>query len=142
MRLTNFVGEMASAPGLLPSNAPDIIREAAKSPLGILALIILLVAVLAIRFFPPKKSSEKTRALIFGMIFVGVLMFGFAISKSLSGPDIFRVKVVVLNPQGVPAEDTKVWSSLGGEGKRVAGGWEFDIPGSVAPLNRTLDIYA
>jgi hypothetical protein len=130
------------AQGLLPSNTPDIIREAAKSPLGILALIVLLVAILAIRFFPPKKSSEKIRGWMFALIFAGVLMFGFAISRSLDLPDLYRVKVIVLDVQGLPVETAKVWSAFGGEGKKVSGGWEFDIPGSAMPVDKTLDVYA
>jgi len=66
-----------SMTGQLSSNTVDIIREAAKSPLGILALVVILIATLAIRFFPPKKSSERVRVAIFGLIFAGVLLFGY-----------------------------------------------------------------
>jgi hypothetical protein len=131
-----------SITGQLPSNTVDVIREAAKSPLGILALIVILVATLAIRFFPPKKSSERVRAAIFSLIFAGVLLFGYSISTSLKTPDIFRVKVIVLNTEGMPTEDARVWSSLGGEGKRISGGWEFDIASSAVPADKALDIYA
>jgi len=131
-----------SMTGQLSSNTVDIIREAAKSPLGILALVVILIATLAIRFFPPKKSSERVRVAIFGLIFAGVLLFGYTISTSLKAPDIFRVKVIVLSPEGMPTEDARVWSSLGGEGKKVSGGWEFDIASSTMPVEKTLDIYA
>jgi len=42
----------------------------------------------------------------------------------------------------MPTEDARVWSSLGGEGKKVSGGWEFDIASSTMPVEKTLDIYA
>jgi hypothetical protein len=34
---------------------------------------------------------------------------------------IYRVRVTVLDPAQVPVEDAKVWSSMGGEPKKVAG---------------------
>lgn len=60
-------------------NFPEIIREAATSPLGILALIILLLVFLAVLFFG--KSSEKVRLTIWFAAFGGALLFGFAIVR-------------------------------------------------------------
>ena len=41
---------------------------------------------------------------------------------------LYRVRVTVLNPQQQPINDAKVTSSMGGEPKKVEGGWQFDIP--------------
>lgn len=57
--------------------APQILEAAAKSLLGIFALMILCVSVLG--YFLFRKSSEKTRIAIFVLMFVGVSFFGFAI---------------------------------------------------------------
>lgn len=62
----------------------EIIREAATSPLGILALIVLLLGSLAVVFFG--KSSEKARLTVWGMAFGGALLFGFAILSAEQGP--------------------------------------------------------
>ena len=35
-----------------------------------------------------------------------------------------------------------VWSSMGGEPKKVAGGWQFDIPSESKPTDGNLTIYA
>jgi hypothetical protein len=58
-------------------NFPEIIKEAAQNPLGIAALIILVVSVIAISFF--SKASEKTRIIVFICIIIGFLGFGLAI---------------------------------------------------------------
>lgn len=60
------------------SNAPDIIREASQSPLGVLSLMILVLAVLGVLFF--RRASERTRVTIFVLMFLGVASFGIAIS--------------------------------------------------------------
>lgn len=54
-------------------------------------------------------------------------------NTSFRPPAIYRVRVTVIDPQRVPVEDAKVWSTVGGEPKKVAGGWQFDIPGASLP---------
>lgn len=58
-------------------NAPKIIGEASKSPLGLFALMILVLAVLGFFFF--RKALERTRIAIFMLMFTGVVSFGIAI---------------------------------------------------------------
>jgi len=55
---------------------------------------------------------------------------------------IYRVRVTVVDPDQRPVEDAKVWSSMGGEPKKVAGGWQFDIPSSSKPKDGKLTIFA
>jgi hypothetical protein len=55
---------------------------------------------------------------------------------------IYRVRVTVVGPQGTPVDDAKVWSSMGGEPKKVAGGWQFDIPAASRPANGKLTVWA
>jgi hypothetical protein len=55
---------------------------------------------------------------------------------------IYRVRATVVDPQQIPVDDAKVWSSMGGEPKRVAGGWQFDIPKASRPRDGKLTIYA
>jgi hypothetical protein len=57
-----------------------IIREAASSPLGVLALIVLVLSSLAVVFFG--KSSEKARMTVWSMMFVGALLFGFTMLRA------------------------------------------------------------
>jgi len=68
--------------GKLIQSAPDIIGQAAKSPLGIFALMILALSVLGFAFF--RRSSERTRAAMFVLMFVGVAAFGYATFRTAS----------------------------------------------------------
>lgn len=67
----------------LAEHAPAIIAEAAKSPLGILALLCLLLAVLTYLFF--RRSSDKIKIVIFIPLFCGVCGFAFAVLQSPVG---------------------------------------------------------
>lgn len=64
----------------------------------------------------------------------------FRISSERTG--LYRVRITVLGPQQIPIEDAKVWSSLGGEPKRVSAGWEFDIPAALKPANGKVTVFA
>lgn len=57
-------------------NLPAIIEMAAKSLLGLLALMIIALSILGFFFF--RKASEKTRIGIFVLMFCGVVLFCFA----------------------------------------------------------------
>ena len=63
-------------------SAPEIIGQAAKSPLGIFALMILALSVLGFVFF--RQSSERTRTAIFALMFIGVAAFGYATFRTAS----------------------------------------------------------
>jgi len=58
------------------------------------------------------------------------------------GPDVYRLRVTVVGPQGQLVEDAEVRSSVGGEQKRVSGGWEMDIPVGGLPADRKVIVYA
>ncbi len=53
--------------------APKIIREAARSPLGLLALVVLALAVLAFLFF--HSATEMARLVIFSALLLGAALF-------------------------------------------------------------------
>jgi len=55
---------------------------------------------------------------------------------------IYRVRVTVVDPHETPVEDARVWSSVGGEPKKISGGWQFDIPSASVPANGRLIVYA
>ena len=55
---------------------PDIIKAAAQSQLGILALLVVALAILAYIFFA--KARVKIRVGIFVLLFAGVVGFGIA----------------------------------------------------------------
>jgi hypothetical protein len=79
-----------------------------------------------------------------GAIAVALINGWFGNGKTNPTPDsgLYRVRVTVINPQNVPVEDAKVWSSFGGEPKKVAGGWQFDIPAASKPQDSRVIFYA
>lgn len=63
----------------------EIIAEASKSPLGIFALMILVVSGLAVTYF--RKAQLRVRVSIFILIFAGVVAYAISLSQMLDdGP--------------------------------------------------------
>jgi hypothetical protein len=60
----------------------------------------------------------------------------------LNSYGIYRVRVVVLDDRQMPANDAKVTCSVGGEVKKVEGGWECDIPSKTRPADGKMQMYA
>jgi hypothetical protein len=61
---------------------PNIIGEAAKSPLGLFALMIITLSIVGFFFF--RDSSEGTRTGMFVLMFIGVVSFGAATFRTTS----------------------------------------------------------
>jgi len=61
---------------------PAIIEQAAKSPLGLFALMVIALSIIGFFFF--HDSSEWTRIGIFIIMFIGVFFFGIAAFRSMS----------------------------------------------------------
>ncbi|HEY0556645.1 MAG TPA: carboxypeptidase-like regulatory domain-containing protein [Thermoanaerobaculia bacterium] len=77
-----------------------------------------------------------------GMGAFALLLFVWPRLAPAPGPDIYRLRVTVLGLQGQPVEDAEVRSSVGGEQKRVQGGWEVEIPASGLPADHKVTVYA
>jgi len=76
---------------------PDIIKAAAQSQLGILALLVVALAILAYIFFA--KARVKIRVGIFVLLFAGVVGFGVAMfhASDANGPAQSPTKVAALS---------------------------------------------
>lgn len=70
---------------------PAIIEQAAKSPLGLLALMVIALAGMAFVFF--KEASEKARIGIFVLLLAGVAAFAVAAMR-VAGPSAKDVEAV------------------------------------------------
>ena len=68
----------------LIKSAPEIISKAAQSPLGILALMILVVGVLAVLFF--QQAPVAVRVSIFVLILGSACAFGVAVVREIPPP--------------------------------------------------------
>ena len=62
---------------------PDIIKAAAQSQLGILALLVVALSILAYVFFA--KAAVKIRVGIFVLLFAGVIGFAAALFRASDG---------------------------------------------------------
>ena len=60
----------------------------------------------------------------------------------LNSYGIYRVRVVVLDERKIPTNDARVTCSVGGEVKKVEGGWECDIPAKTKPADGKMQAYA
>jgi hypothetical protein len=132
----NKAGEVAKA-------IPEIIGQASRSPLGMVALLAIIVGAIAFAFF--RHAGEGTRIAIFVLIFAGVVAFVATYVRTASetpASSTYRVRAIVLDTKQTPISDAKVWSSVGGEPMRVEGGWLFVIPAETRPLDGKLTIYA
>ncbi len=58
------------------------------------------------------------------------------------GDGVASVRVMVLGSDKMPIDDAQVWTSVGGETKKVAGGWELEFPLSKLSENRQITVYA
>ena len=81
---------------------PDVIKAAAQSQLGLLALLVVAISLLAYVFFA--KASETSRLGVFVLMFFGVVGFGVAMFMASSGqasaPGVEqRVRAVTLSAQ-------------------------------------------
>ncbi len=129
--------------GLVTKDWTAIIEAASKSPLGILALMILVLGSLGYFFF--KDADAKIKAVMFLAMLGGVIGYGAAISRAngASAKDAsYRVRVIVVDSHQTPVNDAKVTSSIGGEPQRVEGGWQFVVPKDTKPLDGKVIFYA
>jgi Carboxypeptidase regulatory-like domain len=88
------------------------------------------------------KRQGKVPAIAWACIASIVLLGLVPIIVQVGSLAVYRVRVNVIRSQGTPVEDAKVWSSMGGEAKKVAGGWEFDIPSATRPADGKLTVWA
>lgn len=80
--------------------------------------------------------------LLLVIIPIGASVYQDLVKAKSSNDTIYRVRVTVIGMEQIPVEDAKVWSSFGGEPKKVAGGWQFDIPAASRPQDGKLEIFA
>jgi hypothetical protein len=98
---------------------------------GICFVVYLLVRL--------KRSGKMSPIAALSIAAILVVVLG---SLYLANVALYRVRVTVIGPRGTPVDDAKVWSSMGGEPKKVAGGWQFDIPAASRSSEGKLTVWA
>lgn len=84
---------------------PAIIEQAAKSPLGLFALMVIALSILGFVFF--RGAAERTRIAMFVLLFVGVASFGVAAMRATPAAGAPQDAA----PSVVPAEIDGEWSA-------------------------------
>ena len=95
----------ATATEEISKNAPDIIRAASQTPLGILALMVLALSVLAAILF--RDAPHRTRSIIFVLLFLGVAAYACAITRESQ----LRPAISFPSAESKPIEVTPLLSS-------------------------------
>ena len=75
-------------------SVPEVIKVAAQSKLGILALLVIALSILAYVFFA--KASAKIRVGIFVLLFAGVVGFGAAVVRE--SPSVTTLEIASVPP--------------------------------------------
>jgi hypothetical protein len=85
------------------------------------------------------------RPLLAAMTAAGIIVLGvtpFTASAFLRSRGVYHVQVLVVRPDESSADIAQVKSSIGGELKMVAGGWELDIPRQTKPADGKVTLVA
>lgn len=116
-----------------------------STPPMLVAFVIITIAVLVLVAIMRSKGQSLVRIVVAAVGAIAVLSLVTILAiiyTERSEKFIYRLRVTVLDGRGEPIEDANVWSSSGGEAKKVSGGWEFDIPASERPMDGNVTIYA
>jgi hypothetical protein len=131
---------MLAAFVLFESASPWSVVSAISNPFNLAAYALAVVLILVLK---TRQKDKPIPPLAWGVVMLLVLIpTGFSLYQKIGKDTIYRVRVTVLNDQKLPIEDAKVWSSIGGEPMKVAGGWHFEIPAAKRPQDGRLTIFA
>jgi hypothetical protein len=82
-------------------SVPEIITAAAKSPLGVAALIIVALSLIGLAFF--RNESANVKIAIYVLMFIGFICFGVALIRTSPAPPTVTT---TLPPSPTPKLDT------------------------------------
>src|SRR5579859_7840698 len=101
-------------------------------------------AIIALVLLASKMKGRKVPAVAWWVVtaIVVIALAPIVAPAYLNSYGIYRVRVVVLDERKIPTNDAKVTCSVGGEVKKVEGGWECDIPSKTKPVDGKMQAYA
>jgi hypothetical protein len=131
---------MLAAFVLFESASPWSVVSAISNPFNLAAYALAVILILVLKTRQKDKPIPPVAWVV--VLLLVLIPTGFSLYQKIGKDTIYRVRVTVLNGQKLPIEDAKVWSSIGGEPMKVAGGWHFEIPAAKRPQDGRLTIFA
>jgi hypothetical protein len=130
---------------MMPTFFVQILKLAAqvRAP-GTAAVFCAVLALIAL-WVVFKKNDRGMLRFIGTILSVGILFLGSLpiLAKTyLDAHGIYEVRVLVMGVDGSPVDNAVVVCSPGGEQKKIAGGWECDIPPRNRPADGLFNVYA
>jgi hypothetical protein len=105
-----------------------------------LAAFAIIALVLLVIKLKGRKVPSVAWAVVVAVVVVALAPIIAPVYMNSYG--VFRVRVVVLDEHQIPTNEAKVTCSVGGEVKKVEGGWECDIPSKTKPADGKMQAYA
>jgi hypothetical protein len=108
------------------------------------AIAVAIMAV-AVFVFALRAQTPRLPRPIWIVLAAGLLILGLApaaASAFVQSRGLYRVRLVVMEPNQSLADYAQVKSSNGGELKMVEGGWELDIPPQARPADGKVTLFA
>jgi hypothetical protein len=101
-------------------------------------------AIVALVMLVTRLKGRKVPAVVWAVVaaVVIVALAPMVAPSYLNSYGIYRVRIVVLADRQMPTNDATVTCSVGGEVKKVEGGWECDIPAKTKPMDGKMQAYA
>jgi hypothetical protein len=144
--LVFIIYSFAFAPDVLPEFKQRLLAFACALTAGLMGFFLTGSLGLSASPAESRLGSFRVRATGGFAAFALVLLWWFSpfapVKTSSEASGLFRVRATILDPGGLPVDEATIWSSLGGEAKKVTGGWELDIPASTRPADGKLTVYA
>lgn len=140
------------------NNWLDLYNNANGVPRWLSVAVTVVSAIIC--YFALYKRGKKTFAIITFSAIVVALWVPRALGSlsdnekanqaGRSGNEIYRVRITIVDPHNVPVvdplgrppDDLKVWVNVGAAPQPVPGGWQFDIPASIRPLDSKVIVRA
>lgn len=89
---------------------------------------------------PSRRSITRTAAVLAGV--TTAVVIALAVALYTRAPTDYRIRIVVLDPQGQAVNDARITSASGGELQRTDAGWQLLLPGSARPSDGEITLQA